>query len=51
MPSMGWKAPSAEISLRKSSGGVFEIALDGTVRYSKRGTGRFPTDEEIQALL
>jgi hypothetical protein len=34
------KMPSAEIRLRKSGGGVFEITVDGK-------PGRFPTDEEV----
>jgi selT/selW/selH-like putative selenoprotein len=45
------KMPAAKIHLRKSSGGVFEIAVDGNVAYSKKATGRFPTDEEVLATL
>jgi selenoprotein W-related protein len=41
------KMPSAEIRLRKSGGGVFEITVDGKLAYSKKATGRFPTDEEV----
>jgi len=41
------KAPSAEVNLRKSSGGVFEITVDGALRFSKREKGRFPTAEEV----
>jgi selT/selW/selH-like putative selenoprotein len=41
------RLPGAEVILRKSSGGVFEIAVDGRLRYSKKATGRFPTDEEV----
>ncbi|MBX2826427.1 MAG: Rdx family protein [Gammaproteobacteria bacterium] len=33
------------------SGGVFEIVRDGELVFSKRSLGRFPTDEEIDALL
>jgi selT/selW/selH-like putative selenoprotein len=39
--------PSAQVNLRRSSGGVFEIKVDGRVACSKKATGRFPTDEEI----
>ncbi len=35
----------------KSSGGVFEITVDGDLRFSKKALGRFPTDEEIDAVL
>jgi selT/selW/selH-like putative selenoprotein len=41
------KMPSAEIRLRKSGGGVFEITVDGKLAYSMKATGRFPTDEEV----
>ncbi|MBI1775182.1 MAG: SelT/SelW/SelH family protein [Proteobacteria bacterium] len=34
----------------KSSGGVFEISVDGKLAFSKKKTGRFPTDEEVAAL-
>jgi selT/selW/selH-like putative selenoprotein len=43
--------PTAEIRLRKSGGGVFEITVDGGLRFSKKATGRFPTDEEVLATL
>jgi selT/selW/selH-like putative selenoprotein len=39
--------PSAEIGLRKSGGGVFEITVNGKLAYSKKANGRFPTDEEV----
>jgi hypothetical protein len=29
---------------------VFEISVDGQLKFSKKRTGRFPTDEEIDAL-
>jgi selT/selW/selH-like putative selenoprotein len=45
------KMPSAEIRLRKSGGGVFEITVDGKPAYSKKASGRFPTDEEVLAIL
>jgi selT/selW/selH-like putative selenoprotein len=43
--------PSAEASLRRSAGGVFEIRVDGRLAFSKKATGRFPTDEEIVRSL
>jgi selT/selW/selH-like putative selenoprotein len=43
--------PTAEVRLRKSGGGVFEISVDGGLRYSKKATGRFPTDEEVLGTL
>ena len=41
--------PDAEISLRRSGGGVFEIVVDGSLRYSKKATGRFPSADEVLA--
>jgi hypothetical protein len=29
---------------------VFDVFVDGQLRYSKRVTGRFPTDAEVDAL-
>jgi selT/selW/selH-like putative selenoprotein len=31
-------------------GGVFEITVDGQLKFSKKQLGRFPTDEEIDAV-
>jgi len=45
------KAPTARIALRRSGGGVFEITVDDRLAYSKKATGRFPTDEEVLATL
>ena len=39
-----------KIDLVAGGGGVFEIEVDGVLRYSKKALGRFPTDEEIDAL-
>jgi selT/selW/selH-like putative selenoprotein len=39
------------VSLRRSKGGVFEIRAGGRLAYSKKATGRFPTDKEIVASL
>jgi selT/selW/selH-like putative selenoprotein len=41
---------AAEVRLIEGSGGVFEIRIDGRVVYSKRATGRFPSDTELDAL-
>jgi selT/selW/selH-like putative selenoprotein len=35
--------------LVKSGGGVFEITVDGKLRFSKKQEGRFPTDTEVAA--
>ena len=33
--------------MRPSSGGVFEITLNGSLIFSKKQLGRFPNDGEI----
>ena len=43
--------PSAEVHLRRSGGGVFEVTVDGRLAFSKKATGRFPTDEEVLRTL
>lgn len=43
--------PGTQVSLRRSGGGVFEITVDGRLAYSKKATGRFPTDDEVLATL
>ena len=40
-----------DVSLVKGGGGVFEISVDGVLRFSKKAAGRFPTDEEIDAVI
>jgi len=30
---------------------VFEITVNGTLRYSKKATGRFPTEDEVLRAL
>lgn len=39
------------MALVKSGGGVFEITVDGALRFSKKAQGRFPTDEEVANLV
>jgi selenoprotein W-related protein len=34
-----------------SSGGVFEVTVDGKKVFSKRALGRFPEDGEILGLI
>jgi selT/selW/selH-like putative selenoprotein len=45
------RMPTAQVALRKSGGGVFEITVDGRLAYSKKASGRFPTDEEVLGTL
>jgi len=34
----------ADVSLLKSSGGVFEVVVEGELVYSKKATGTFPDE-------
>ncbi len=45
------EVPGAEVAYERSGGGVFEITVDGELKFSKKQLGRFPTDEEIDALV
>ena len=40
-----------DFELVAGSGGVFEIEIDGDLKFSKKTLGRFPTDEEIDRLV
>jgi selT/selW/selH-like putative selenoprotein len=37
--------------LKAGHGGVFDVAIDGGLAYSKHETHRFPTNEEIFAKI
>jgi len=39
----------AEVELVPGVAGIFDITVDGVLKYSKKQTGRFPTDEEVMA--
>jgi selT/selW/selH-like putative selenoprotein len=39
----------AEVELVPGVGGVFDITVDGQLKFSKKQTGRFPTDDEVIA--
>jgi selT/selW/selH-like putative selenoprotein len=45
------KQPGAQITLHRSGGGVFEITVDGALKYSKKATGRFPNDDEVLSCV
>ena len=39
------------LTLVPSYGGVFNVSINGEQVYSNRQTGRFPTDQEIDAAI
>jgi selenoprotein W-related protein len=40
-----------ELVLQPSSGGRFEVSVDGRLIYSKAETGRFPTVDEVRSAI
>jgi selenoprotein W-related protein len=40
-----------DVKLVQSSGGAFEVSLDGKLIYSKLKTGRFPEEKELTAAV
>ncbi len=38
-------------TLIPGQGGVFEIAVNGQLQFSKKDLGRFPEDKEVFALI
>jgi selenoprotein W-related protein len=43
--------PNAHIELIEGSGGIFEVAKDGRMIFSKKQVGRFPELDEILRQL
>jgi selenoprotein W-related protein len=43
--------PDAEVRLVQSSGGVFEVTVDGNLLFSKKATGRHAEPGEIVGLI
>ena len=39
------------LELRPSSGGVFEVSVNGRLVFSKRSVGRFPAEGEAESLV
>jgi selenoprotein W-related protein len=40
-----------EVELIPSTGGVFEVAVDGVLVYSKKETGEFPDEQQLVKQL
>ncbi len=45
------KLGAADIELRIGTSGQFDVSVDGELKYTRRSTGRFPTDAEVEDLL
>ena len=44
------KKGAADVELRPGKSGQFDVTVDGTLKYTRSKTGRFPTDDEIEGL-
>jgi hypothetical protein len=42
---------ATDIELRIGQSGQFDVTVDGTLKYTRSQTGRFPTDDEIDVFL
>jgi len=40
-----------ETELIRSSGGVYEVVVDGKLLYSKKASGEFPDEEQLLAQM
>lgn len=45
------KHPDATVTLEKSSGGVFEVTVDGRLVFSKKALGRHAEPGEVLRLI
>ncbi len=45
------RATGIEAELIEAGQGIFDVAVDGKIIYSKYRTGEFPAEEHIVALL
>ncbi|MBI2741901.1 MAG: hypothetical protein HYX38_35870 [Rhodospirillales bacterium] len=45
------KLGAADIELRVGRSGQFDVTVDGTLKYTRSKTGRFPTDDEVEDLV
>jgi selenoprotein W-related protein len=43
--------PDAQFTLKKSSGGAFEVTVDGTLLFSKKALGRHAAPGEVLDLV
>jgi selenoprotein W-related protein len=41
----------ADVELIASSGGVFEVTVDGKLLFSKKALNRFPEEGEVAGLI
>jgi predicted Rdx family selenoprotein len=42
---------AGDVELRLGRSGQFDVTVDGTLRFTRAKTGRFPTNDEVEDLL
>ena len=45
------KLGAHDIELKVGRSGQFDVTVDGTLKYTRGKTGRFPTDDEVNNLV
>ena len=45
------KLGARDVELKVGKSGQFDVTVDGSLKYTRSKTGRFPTDAEIADLL
>jgi predicted Rdx family selenoprotein len=45
------KRGQTDVALKRSSGGVFYVYVDGQMRFSRHETGRYPLPDDIDAFV
>ena len=45
------KLGATDFELRVGRSGQFDVTVDGTLKYTKNKTGRFPTEDEVEDIL
>jgi hypothetical protein len=45
------QVPGAKVAYKKSDGDLFKINVGDELRFSRKKLGRFPTNEEVRALV
>ena len=45
------KLGATDIELRVGRSGQFDVTVDGTLKYTRSKTGRFPTDDEGEDIM
>ena len=45
------KLGARDVELKVGKSGQFDVTVDGSLKYTRSKTGRFPTDDEVEDVL